>query len=230
MAENRPSARASNRSSGNGALSNWWNRLRYGAYAPVYDWVARPFESGRQYAIEWVDPNPDDRILVLGCGTGRALEYLPAGASITAIDVSEAMVRRTRARAESLGLDVDARVGDAQSLPFEDGSFDVVLLHLVVSVVPDPKALVDEAARVLAPDGRISIYDKFVPEGERPSLARRAANPVARLLFADLNRRLDLLAADAGLELDARESFLGGLYTVTVARPVDEGSEPRSDQ
>ena len=67
-------------------------------------------------------------------------------------------------------MDVDARVGDAQSLPFENDSFNVVLLHLVISVVPDPKALVDEATRVLAPDGRISIYDKFIPEGSSPSL------------------------------------------------------------
>ncbi|WP_226013547.1 class I SAM-dependent methyltransferase [Halomicrobium salinisoli] len=223
MAESRPSERASIPSTGDETPSNWWNRVRYGAYAPVYDLFARPFESGRRYAIEWVDPHPDDRILVLGCGTGRALEHLPAGASITAIDVSEAMVRRTRSRAESLGLDVDVRVGDAQSLPFEDGSFDVILLHLIVSVVPEPKALVAEAARVLAPDGRISIYDKFVAEGERPSLVRRAANPVARLLFADLNRRLEPLAADAGIEFEGRDSFLGGLYTVTVARPAGSG-------
>lgn len=203
--------------------SNWWNRVRYGVYAPIYDWVAKPFEAGRKRAIERVDPQPNDRILVLGCGTGMDLDYLPADTSVTAIDMSESMVRRTESRAESLGMDVDARVGDAKSLPFDDDAFDVVLLHLVISVVPDPKALVDEATRVLAPDGRISIYDKFIPEGSSPSVLRRAVNPLARLLFADLNRRLEPLLAETDLELESRDTFLGGVYLVTIARPSDSG-------
>jgi ubiquinone/menaquinone biosynthesis C-methylase UbiE len=188
----------------------------------VYDWVAKPFEAGRKRAIERVDPAPDDRILILGCGTGIDLEYLPTDASVTAIDVSEGMVERTERRADSLGMDVDACVGDAQSLPFEDETFDIVLLHLVISVVPEPSALVEEATRVLAADGRISIYDKFVPEGASPSLIRRAANPLARLLFADLNRRLEPLVETANLELESRESFLS-IYLVTVARHADGG-------
>lgn len=217
MNQHENSGEAEKMQTDEGNSSNWWNRIRYGLYAPVYDWVAKPFESGRKRAIERVDPQPDDRILILGCGTGMDLEYLPADASVTAIDVSEGMVERTERRAESLGMDVDTRVGDAQSLPFEDGAFDLVLLHLVISVVPEPSALVEEATRVLAVDGRISIYDKFVPEGSSPSLVRRAVNPLARLLFADLNRRLEPLVETADLELEPRESFLG-IYLVTVAR------------
>jgi len=57
-----------------------------------------------------------------------------------------------------------------------DGEFDVVLLHLVISVVPQPSTLVKEVTRVLDHVGRISIYDKFVPEGSSPSLAWRAVN------------------------------------------------------
>lgn len=202
--------------------SNWWNRVRYGVYAPVYNWVAYPFEAGRKRAIERVDPQPDDRILILGCGTGKDLDYLPDDASVTAIDVSESMIRRTVSRAESLDMNVDARVGDAQSLPFEDGAFDIVLLHLVISVAPDPEALVNEATRVLASDGHISIYDKFIPEGSSPSMLRRAVNPFARLLFADLNRRLEPLLSETSLQLEPRDSFLGGVYTVTVASPSED--------
>lgn len=220
MNEDRTAGSASTVHSDEETASNWWNRIRYGVYAPVYNWVAGPFEAGRKRAIERVDPQPDDRILILGCGTGMDLDYLPADASVTAIDVSEAMIRRTESRAESLGMDVAARVGDAQSVPFEDGAFDIVLLHLVISVVPDPEALVNEATRVLAADGRISIYDKFISEGSSPSIVRRAVNPLARLLFADLNRRLEPLLVDTNVELEPRDSFLGGLYTVTVAHPA----------
>lgn len=199
-------------------LADWWNRTRYRLYAPVYDLVASPLERGRERAIDRLDLGPDDRVLILGCGPGVDLAYLPTEAAITAIDITPAMVDRTADRADELGLDVDARVGDAGSLPFEDDSFDAVLLHLVLSVVPDPEAVVAETARVLAPDGRVSIYDKFVPEGTDPSLPRRVVNPLARFLFSDLNRRLEPMVADTGLEVGSRESFLGGLYTVTVAR------------
>ena len=222
MDQHENSGEATNVRTDEGNPSNWWNRIRYGLYAPVYDWVAKPFESGRKRAIERIDPQPDDRILILGCGTGLDLQYLPPNASVTAIDVSEGMVERTERRADSLGMNVDARVGDAQSLPFEDGAYDVVLLHLVISVVPEPSALVEEATRVLAADGHISIYDKFVPEGSSPSLVRRAVNPLARLLFADLNKRLEPLVETADLELDSKEPFLGGVYVVTVARHADD--------
>ncbi|MDX1744687.1 MAG: methyltransferase domain-containing protein [Halobacteriales archaeon] len=200
-------------------LSTWWNRTRYSLYAPVYDWVARPLERGRERAIGRLDIESGDRILILGSGTGSDLGYLPSGVEVTAIDVTPAMVRRTEERAEELGIEIDARVGDAQSLPFDDGTFDAVLLHLVLSVVPDPDAIVAETDRVLAPEGRVSVFDKFVDEGTHPSLPKRILNPVARFLFSDLTRQLEPMIADTGLEGETRESFLGGLYTVTVARP-----------
>lgn len=201
-------------------LTNRWNRTRYRLYAPIYDWVARPLERGRRRAIERLDPQPDDHVLILGCGTGMDLDYLPDEATVTAIDLTPTMVLRTAARAEAHDRDVALAIGDAHTLPFDDDAFDAVFLHLVLSVVPDPAAVVAETTRVLAPDGRVSIYDKFSPEGTDPSLVRRAANPLARLLFADLNRRLEPMVAGTPLDVEPRETFLGGLYTVTIARPT----------
>jgi len=203
-------------------MTNRWNQLRYRLYAPVYDWVAQPLERGRKRAIERLDPQPGDNVLILGCGTGMDLDYLPSGVEVTAIDVTQTMVRRTESRGESLDIDVDARVGDARSLPFDDDAFDAVILHLVLSVVPEPEAVVAETARVLNTDGRVSIYDKFVSHGERPSLRRRALNPLARFLFANLNRSLEPMVADTHLTIGEREPFFGGLYTVTIARPATD--------
>ncbi len=196
-----------------------WHRARWRFYAPIYDGAAKPFERGRQRAIHQLDPRPGERMLIVGCGTGLDLPYLPTGASITALDFIPANVERTQARARALGHDVDARVGDAESLPFEAGSFDVVVLHLLIAVVPDPHAVLAEVARVLAPDGRVSVFDKFIADGADPSLARRMLNPMARFVFSDLTRRLNPLLTGAGLEIDDREWILGGLYSVALARP-----------
>lgn len=198
-------------------LAEWWNRTRYRLYAPLYDLAARPLEPGRRRAIERLEPAPEDRILILGSGPGVDLDYLPPDSHVTAIDAAPEMVGRTLEKAERLGLDVDARVGDAQDLSLPNDSYDAVLLHLVLSVVPDPYAVAAETARVLRPDGGASIFDKFLPEGEEPSLLRRIANPAARLLFSDLTRRLEPIVEGAGLELTQREATLGRLYTVTTA-------------
>jgi len=201
-------------------VTDRWNKIRYRAYAPVYDLLAKPLEGGRRRAIERLGIGSDDRVLILGCGTGMDLEYLPDGTEVVAMDLTPSMVRRTEQRAERLELEVDAQVGDAQALPFEDDSFDAVLLHLVLSVVPEPHSVVAETGRVVASDGLVSVYDKFVPESEEPSLIRRAVNPVARLLFADLNNRLEPMVRGTPLETGEKEEFLGGMYTVTIARPT----------
>lgn len=201
-------------------LSNWWNRRRYRLYAPVYDLAARPLERGRKRAVDRLALDDGDRVLILGCGTGSDLGYLPDDVAVTAVDLTPAMVRRTARRAGSLAVDVDAMVGDAQELPFASDTFDAVLLHLVLSVVPDPEELVAETDRVLATDGQVSVYDKFAPDGQDPSFLRRALNPVTRALFSDITRQLGPLLADTTLERGPRESFLGGLYTVTVAEPA----------
>ena len=200
------------------AVPDWWNELRYRLYAPVYDLGAKPIEGARERALERVDVEVDERVLIVGSGTGMDLSYLPREASVTALDLTPAMVRRTERRAQRLGVDVDAQVADARSLPFEDDTFDVVLLHLVLSVIPQPARVASEAARVFADDGRVSILDKFVEEGATPSPLRRAANPLARLLFADLNRSLEPMLAETSLESGPCEPFLGGLYTMTTTR------------
>jgi len=201
------------------SLATRWKRARWRYYAPVYDLAAKPFERGRQRAIRQLDPQPGERVLIVGCGTGLDLAYLPTEASITALDLIPANVERTAARARALGRDVDAQVGDAESLPFADGSFDAVLLHLLLAVVPAPPAVAAEAARVLDANGRVSVFDKFIADGTDPSLPRRALNPIARFLFSDLTRRLEPLLAGTGLAIDRREWVLGGFYSVALARP-----------
>lgn len=201
------------------SLTNHWNRVRYRLYAPIYDIVALPLERGRKRAIERLDIDPGSRILILGCGTGMDLEYLPESVSVTAIDLTPAMVKRTAAREAERDQNISVGIADAHTLPFADNSFDAVLLHLVLSVVPDPAAVVAETNRVLTPDGQVSIYDKFAPQDGKPAIVRRIVNPVARFLFADLNRPLTPMIADTSLTVDYREPFLGGLYTVAIAYP-----------
>jgi SAM-dependent methyltransferase len=195
-----------------------WNRARYSAYAPLYDLLAAPFGAGRRRSIELLALRPGEQVLIVGCGTGLDLPLLPAGVRITAFDLTPAMVRRTAARAEALGRDTAVAVMNGQQVALADGAFDAALLHLVLAVVPDPVACAREVVRLLRPGGRAAIFDKWLPEGARPSPARRALNVVANAAFSDLNRQLGPILGAAGLQLVHREAAeLGGAYQAALA-------------
>lgn len=195
-----------------------WNRLRYTIWAPVYDWIAT-FGRQRRRSAELVAVRPGESVLILGAGTGADLPFLPDGAETVAVDITPAMVERARLRAAHLGRQVDARVMDGQRLTFADNRFDVVLLHLILAVIPDPVACIREVERVLKPGGRAVIFDKFVPDGGRPSLGRRALNVVTSPLFSDITRQLGPILATSALQVEHREAAgFGGAFQLALVR------------
>jgi ubiquinone/menaquinone biosynthesis C-methylase UbiE len=134
------------------------------------------------------------------------------------------MIARLRERAAELAVDVDARVANGQQLPFPDESFDVVVLHLILAVIPDPVACLREAERVLRPGGRVSIFDKFVRAGERASLARRAANVVTSLAATDITRSLAPILETTSLRVTRDEpAGFGGVFRAVVAEKQVKG-------
>lgn len=188
-----------------------FNRSRYDFYAPFYDAIAAILRPARRAAMCRLALQPGERVLIVGCGTGLDLDHLPSGVHVTGLDVSPGMLQRARLRADRLGLRADLREGDARALPFADGLFDVVILHLILAVAPDPEFIARESARVLRSGGRVSVFDKFLPLGLRPSFLRSLFNVPARWLFSDLNRQVEPLLAPAGLQIvvDTPAAFAG---------------------
>jgi phosphatidylethanolamine/phosphatidyl-N-methylethanolamine N-methyltransferase len=198
--------------------TNRWNRIRYTAFAPLYDRIAR-FGKQRRRSIELLALKPGERVLIVGAGTGADLPLIPDGVEIVAGDLTPAMVERIRQRAEELGRRVTAELMDGQALPLPDAGFDAVILHLIVAVIPDPAACLREVARVMKPDGRAVVLDKFVPDEQTPSLGRRVFNLVTNTLFSDITRRLGPLAQEASLRVIHREpAALGGRFEIALLR------------
>jgi ubiquinone/menaquinone biosynthesis C-methylase UbiE len=198
--------------------TNRWNRLRYTLIAPIYD-LFIGLGRQRRRSIGLLELRPGERVLISGVGTGADLPFIPEGVEVHAVDITPAMVERTRRRASVLGRSVEVRVGDAQALDYEDASFDAVILHLIVAVAPDGRRVLEEAARVLKPGGRAVVFDKFAPEGRRPSLVRRALNLVANFVATDVTRQLEPLVAGTGLEIVRREpAAFGRLLEIALLR------------
>ena len=206
-----------------------WNRLRYTIWAPAYDVIVRAagFDTARRLSIDRLRLGPSDHVLIVGAGTGLDLDFLPSSVDVTAIDVTPAMLRQLERRAAATGRSVTARIMDARQLAFPDASFDAVVMHLILAVMPQPERGLREAVRVLRPGGRIAVFDKFLADEERPSLKRRLLNALARPLFSDLNRRLGPLIAGTPLVVEHDEPVaFGGTYRVVTLMNPAHGSQP----
>jgi len=204
-----------------------WNRLRYTVWAPAYDAVANAagFDAARRLSIERLRLAPGDRLLMAGAGTGLDLPHLPSNVDVTAVDVTPAMLQRLEQRAASQHRTVTTHIMDARQLAFPAASFDAVLLHLILAVMPQPEQGVREAVRVLKSGGRIGVFDKFLRDEERPSLKRRVLNAVAKPLFSDLNRRLGPLIAGTPLVIEHDQPVaFGGTYRVVTLLKADRAS------
>jgi ubiquinone/menaquinone biosynthesis C-methylase UbiE len=130
-------------------------------------------------------PGPYGRSLEIGAGTGYfTLNLLQADmiGEATCSDISPGMLATLQANAERLGLAVETAVADAESLPFADESFDLVLGHAVLHHIPDLPRAWREFARVLRPGGTVVFAGEPSRYGDRlANVPKRAATAVAPL-------------------------------------------------
>jgi len=163
---------------------------------------------------------PAGRLLEVGVGAGANLTYYPPGAAVTAIDVNPQRIEAARRRAAALGLLVDLRVMNAETLEFPDGYFDAAVATLVFCTVPDPVRGLRELARVVKPGGEIRLIEHV--RVDLPLIGRLMdlLDPLAVLIGGEhINRRtLDNLAR-AGVPVVSVEKLTpSGMVKFIVAR------------
>ena len=123
------------------------------------------FVAMRDEYLKEMELAPNATILDLGCGTGVVARALASQDQFTGrivgVDFSSELITAARYLAAEEGVEdrIEFRVGDASALEEDDESFDAVLLHTLVSHVPDPSAVVSEAARVTRQGGAVAIFD-----------------------------------------------------------------------
>lgn len=117
--------------------------------------------------VEYADVRPGERALDVATGTGNtALALAEAGADVVGVDVSPAMLAQARARTDEEGVAVEFREGAAESLPFEDGAFDLVTARHAPHHFRDVSRFLAEVHRVLRPGGRFVMADGVSPTAE----------------------------------------------------------------
>jgi ubiquinone/menaquinone biosynthesis C-methylase UbiE len=137
-------------------------RAQYNRWAAVYDWFWHRYTSQTLPVIQrGASVAPGERVLDLACGTGELLcriaRKTPA-ARLTGVDFAPAMVDRSRRKLEDLS-NTNIRTADAHDLPFEAGTFDVLLCANTFHYFSDSATVLAEARRVLRPGGRLVLLD-----------------------------------------------------------------------
>ena len=144
-------------------------RERFGAAAPHYA-ASWPHATGPDLTalVTAADLREGDVALDVGCGAGHtAFALAGVAARVVALDLTQAMLEQTRTGAVDRGLrHVEAREGDAEQLPFDDESFDVVTSRLAAHHFPHAERFVAEAHRVLRPGGRFVLSDTISPDDD----------------------------------------------------------------
>ena len=149
----------------------------YTLLAPIYDaMVSGPLDFYREKSLARLTDTKNKNILINGIGSGLDIPHLPTDARYVGTDITPAMLQRAEKRAtnyiSNASLDIDFQIADSQALPFDDESFDLIIMHLILAVVPKPELALQEACRVLKPGGRIYLFDKFIRPGQL-AIARR---------------------------------------------------------
>jgi SAM-dependent methyltransferase len=150
--------------------------------------------------LAWLDPPKGLRWLDVGCGNGAFTEVLIARASpsaVTGIDPSDGQIDYARKRPGTKLAQF--RVGDAQALPFADGSFDGATMALAITFVPDPLKAAREMTRVVKPGGWVATYMWDIPAGGIPTAPVNVAMNLLgieppNVFSAEASRRENMLA------------------------------------
>jgi SAM-dependent methyltransferase len=133
-----------------------------GDFSMVASLVVNPSEN----LVEALEILPDERVLDVACGSGNGAIAAArrAWGNTVGCDFVPALLERARVRAAAERLDIDFVAGEAQALPFEDASFDVVMSIFGAMFAPDQQRTADELLRVVKPGGRIGMAN-WVPDG-----------------------------------------------------------------
>jgi ubiquinone/menaquinone biosynthesis C-methylase UbiE len=196
-------------------------RTRYQRIAPLYDKIESLMEGRfRTWRQKLWQSVRGPKVLEVGVGTGKNIEFWPANAEITAIDLTPGMLAIARQRAMSQDWDADLRLGDVQLLEFPSASFDSVVATFVFCSVPDPIQGLREIGRVIRPGGQILLLEHV--RIDRPIIGKMMdalAPIIVRLNGANINRRTIENIRIAGLQIEQVEDLDSmGMFKFILAR------------
>lgn len=123
-----------------------------------YGHLAQYLQSGAMEFFPALQIAPGERVLDVACGAGQlSLPAARTGATVTGIDIAPNLIEQAKARASAEGLTIRFEEGDAEDLPYDDASFDLVFSLIGAMFAPRPERVAAELVRLCRPGGRIAM-------------------------------------------------------------------------
>ncbi|MFC0322588.1 class I SAM-dependent methyltransferase [Gallibacterium melopsittaci] len=202
---------------------------RWNYYSKIYNFFLRAADNMRQSQFALLDQqqvwtDTPQHIYLAGAGTGLDIPYLATRlmphSKLTLVDFSAKMLAKAEKQLQQqpYSWQVTTHVGRAEQSGLADQSCDLVLLHLILAVTATPEELLAEAVRVLKPNGVISLWDKFLPDGQQASYCRKGFDCITSALGTTINLRLQDLIAPLPLVIEQRNFCHWGLMQQVVLR------------
>lgn len=199
-------------------------RQRYERIAPFYDLLDLPFEYGRYRSIRpLLFQGLSGRLLDAGVGTGRNMQFYPAGSEVVGLDLSPSMLKRAERRRALSPASVQLMQMDISRLAFPNASFDAAVATFVFCTLPDELQLpsLRELGRVVRPQGTIRLLDYTRPRGHLRQMVTRLWEPWVGWAFgASFDRPTEQLISEAGLVLTSSHFIVDDLIRLTEAKPA----------
>jgi phosphatidylethanolamine/phosphatidyl-N-methylethanolamine N-methyltransferase len=201
----------------------------YSDFAPLYDKTfGKIFSSRLRSVIETLDIPRGARVLEVGAGTGTSFPAYPAHCEVIGIDLAPDMLARAQEKILENGwTHLKVMEMNALDLKFSDNSFDYVMAFHVVTVVPDPIRMIQEAKRVCKPGGKIVVVNHFTSTSPLLGFLTEAVDPVTRRLGWSTKLKMKPFIEKAGLNIDEiyKLSKLS-LHSVLVGTNEKNGRRP----
>jgi ubiquinone/menaquinone biosynthesis C-methylase UbiE len=150
-------------------------------------------------------------VLEIGFGTGLNLPYYPGGVkSLTVVDPEDLMPKRVAKRIAATPFSVRRVALSAERLPLEDNTFDCAVSTFTLCTIPDASAALREVRRVLKPGGSFLFLEHGLNDEPVVAKWQRRLNPIQRVIGrgCTLDRRIDSLVADSGLQITRLDRFV----------------------
>lgn len=195
----------------------------YSDLAGIYDHVfTRVFRRRIDQVVKGLRIPPGARVLEVGIGTGLSVDAYPSHADVIGIDLSQDMLDHAAQKMDPVRhRHIKLQQGDALNLVFPDETFDFVTAFHVITVVPDPKRMLDEMVRVCRPGGRIVIINHFSSERAFIRFVVDRVDPITRHLGWSTKLRLREVLDPGILVLEKRyKTKPWSLFTIVEARKL----------